>query len=191
MSIAKANGKESIEDVPTFDETKDLIAGLTAERLEELVKNDLICVVLDINPKSVSYIPCGWILAEKAKEGDGTDLIYGIRKSVFKSSQANKTSYQFAQRIFDKSGKLFSKTMKEIFGPHDSASAWHTLLALKQSRSMRWGIAAFARPRFGIQLVLGEYTSLRSGPALLEGCWVPICVTSTCTMSMQTSPQMR
>ena len=33
-----------------------------------------------------------------------------------------------------------------------------------------------ARPRFGIQLVLGEYTSLRSGPALLLGCWVPICV---------------
>ena len=109
LSIAKANGKESIEDVPTFDETKDLIAGLTAERLEELHKHDLICVALDINPKSVSYIPCGWILAEKAKEGDGTDLIYGIRKSVFKSSQANKTSYQLAQRIFDKSGKLFSK----------------------------------------------------------------------------------
>ena len=111
MSIAKANGKESIEDVPTFDETKDLIAGLTAERLEELVKHDLVCVVLDINPKSVSYIPCGWILAEKAKEGDGTDgdLIYGIRKSVFKSSQANKTSYQLAQRTFDKSGKLFRK----------------------------------------------------------------------------------
>ena len=111
LSIAKAEGKESIGEIPTFDETKDFIAGLTAERLEELTKHGLVCKFLNIGPKSVSYIPCGWVLAEKAKEGD---LVYGIRKSIFKTSKANKASYQLAQRIFDKSGKSFSNKMAEL-----------------------------------------------------------------------------
>ena len=113
---AKLTGLEgdAVENVPlpAIDDIVNEVAGMTVGMLESLIERGLKARCLEITPMTLSFVPCGWICAERSSSNDGQ--IYGCRKSVFIKNAENAASYLSALHSFEAANKRFAPTMKEI-----------------------------------------------------------------------------
>ena len=85
---------------------------MTVGMLESLIEKGLKARCLEITPMTPSFVPCGWICAERSSSNDGQ--IYGCRKSFFIKNAENAASYLSALHSFEAANKRFAPTMKEI-----------------------------------------------------------------------------
>ena len=68
---------------------------LSSERLHVLARNVLEAVHKKIAKETLHYIPCGWLVLEKASVG--SSVVHGVRKSYFWGTMAAKQAYAHAK----------------------------------------------------------------------------------------------
>ena len=70
--------------------------------------------LLEVTPKTLSFVPCGWICAEISRNSD--EQIYGYRKSVFIKNRENTEAFRWAMLSSAATNTEVTNTkMKEIY----------------------------------------------------------------------------
>ena len=105
-SLLKAAGAANME-CKSLKAIVALLEQLSSERFHLLVRNGLEVVHKKMTKETLYYIPCGWLVLEKASVD--SSVVYGVRKSYFWDTMAAKQAYAHAKELSEPHPQLSAK----------------------------------------------------------------------------------
>ena len=106
----------------SLDALSAAVAGLTLAQLNQWQAKGANVYHAEVTPSSAApsmlYIPQGWFVYEVANAKEGEPLLYGVRKSIFTSSEAARRNFAFAGKMIEASGNGVEKhnAVMELLG---------------------------------------------------------------------------
>ena len=100
--------------VTNINDIVEEVANMDDGYREMLVANGMKARHLKVMPKTLSFVPCGWICAEISRS-EGGEQIYGYRKNVFIKNRENVEAFRWAQLSFAAANSGAHTKMMEIY----------------------------------------------------------------------------
>ena len=108
--LVAAKAEESMTAPENAAEVKQLLLGMTEDICTKLKAKGLKIYFLKLTRETLCYLPCGWLIIEKASSD--ASLIYGASKRLFFSTPGSKKVFKCAcdlQQVTENSN------MKKVF----------------------------------------------------------------------------
>jgi len=99
-------------------ELETLLANLTVPQATALVGKGVKIFKHVQEPTELVIIPAGWCVLERAQKSDQTELVFGVRKSIFIKSEIQKESYVAAMGLLEAAGSNIErmKVVEKLYG---------------------------------------------------------------------------
>ncbi len=107
VTLLKFTKDEQLEGYGKLEDVMASLEKCTEEKLTSMSKGGVVIYQHTLVAAQLLFIPMGYVIMERASAKE--TLIYGVRRSFFKSSDRSRESYSAMRQLFAASGKPTSR----------------------------------------------------------------------------------